>query len=214
MTKSGLGVLALLAVLSVPTVAAAQGGAASDAKLKPGIALIKSHDYDKAVTSLSKVYASTKDARALYWIARAHQENGHNADALRTFKQFMKESSLGATDPKSVEVLGHVQTLSMQVGFVTVTATEGATITVDDVEIGKAPLADVVDGARRTSSRRRCSSPASIGWPTRRTTTAWCSCSPAPTTGSSRSSIARTTGRCRTRFRTCRRPTRSTGRST
>ena len=144
MRKSGLGVLALLAVLSVPTVAAAQGGAASDAKLKPGIALIKSHDYDKAVASLSKVYASTKDARALYWIGRAHQDNGHNADALRTFKQFMKESSLGATDPKSVEVLGHVQTLSMQVGFVTVTATEGATITVDDVEVGKAPLSDVV----------------------------------------------------------------------
>jgi hypothetical protein len=144
MTKTGLRVLAFLSVLSVSAVAGAQGGNANDAKLKPGIALVKSHDYDKAVASLSKVYASTKDVRALYWIGRAHQDNGHNADALRTFKQLLKEASLGASDPKAVEVLGNIQTLSTQVAFVNVTATEGATITVDDVEVGKAPLSDVV----------------------------------------------------------------------
>ena len=144
MTKCGLRVLAFLAVLSAPSIVLAQGGTTNDAKLKPGIALVKAHDYEKAITSLSKAYASTKDARALYWLGHAYQESGRNADALRTYKQFQKESGLGATDPKSIEVLGNIQTLSMQVAFVTVTATEGATITVDDVEVGKAPLAEAI----------------------------------------------------------------------
>jgi hypothetical protein len=142
MTKSALRVLGFLAVLSVPTVAAAQGGTANEAKLKPGIALVKAHDYDKAVTTLSKVYASTKDARALYWIGRAQQEGGRNADALRTYKQYLKE--VPATEPKSIEVLGNVQTLSTQVAVVTVSATEGAVISVDDVEVGKAPLPEAI----------------------------------------------------------------------
>jgi hypothetical protein len=144
MTKSALRVLAFLAVFSVPSIAAAQGGSVSDAKLKPGIALVKGHDYDKAVANLSKVYASTKDARALYWIGRAHQESGRNADALRAYKQYLKEAPSTVTEPKSIDVLGNIQTLSMQVAVVVVTATEGAVITVDDVEIGKAPLAEAI----------------------------------------------------------------------
>jgi tetratricopeptide (TPR) repeat protein len=144
MTKTSLRFLACLAVLAVPSIAAAQGGATNDAKLKPGIALVKAHDYDKAVASLSKAYASTKDARALYWIGRAHQENARNADALRAYKQYLKEASLAPADPRSIEVLGNIQTLSMQLAVVIVTATEGATITVDDVEVGKAPLPEAL----------------------------------------------------------------------
>jgi hypothetical protein len=105
---------------------------------------VKAHDYDKAVANLTKVYGSTKDARALYWIGRAHQENGRNADALRAFKQYLKEAPPAVTEPKSIDVLGNIQTLSMQVAVVTVNATAGAVITVDDVEMGKAPLREPI----------------------------------------------------------------------
>ena len=144
MTKRALSVLAVLAVVAVPCVASAQGGSGNDAKLKAGIALVKSHDNDKAVTQLTKLYVSSKDARCLYWMARAHQDAGRHADALRAYKQFMKEAPSGTAEAKSVDVLGNIQTLTMQVGTVGVTATDGATIFVDDVEIGTAPLREPI----------------------------------------------------------------------
>lgn len=142
MTKRALSVLAVIAVVAVPCVASAQGG--TDAKLKAGIALVKAHDNDKAVAQLTKLYVASKDARCLYWMARAHQDAGRHADALRAYKQFLKEAPNGAPDAKSVDVLGNIQTLTMQVGTVGVTATDGATIFVDDVEIGTAPLKEPI----------------------------------------------------------------------
>jgi tetratricopeptide (TPR) repeat protein len=124
-----------------------------DAPFKTAIALYEAGKSKEAVAELEKIYATSKDARALLWMGRALQQDGQLAAALRAYKRHLAEAGREASSsPQGLEVMGVIQTLSMQVAVVTVNAPAGATIAVDDVEIGKAPLGEpyAIDPGKHT----------------------------------------------------------------
>ena len=139
-----------------PPVAPLDPEAAEDVPLRTGIELVEARDPKRAIPELERLHASTNKPRALYWLARAYLDAGRHADALRTFKRFLRDGGTAVPQSRSVEVLGHVQTLTMQVAIVTVTAPAGATITVDDAAVGEAPLAEplYVDPGKHTIAAR------------------------------------------------------------
>lgn len=147
MHRTAVSLLAVASVVLGAQIAEARGKpqakrGTGDAKLDAAIAMVEAKAYDKAAAELARVHAAGKDPRALYWLGRALQGSGKHATALRTYQRYLKEVGSSGDPQRSVDALGNVQMLSMQVGTLTVTAPDGCTISVDDVEIGKAPLAE------------------------------------------------------------------------
>lgn len=125
-----------------PSANGAAPEAADDAKLRSGISLFnKGRDQKRALAELERLYATTKKPRALYWIGRVHEKSGQAASALTSFKRYEREGGT-LTPATQRDVTERIQTLTMQVAAVTVTAPAGSSISLDDVVVGTAPLAD------------------------------------------------------------------------
>jgi hypothetical protein len=169
MRRNAVSVLAIVSLALAPYVAEAKGrpqakrAGSGDAKLDAAIATVEAKSYEKGAAELERVYAANKDPRALFWLGRALQGGGKHAAALRAYQRYVREAGASADTQRSVDVLGNVQMLSMQVGMLTVTAPEGCTIAVDGVEVGKAPLAEpfAVDAGSHTVSARCGETPSS-----------------------------------------------------
>jgi hypothetical protein len=142
---------------------AAKHTAVDDPKLSAGMALFDARELEKAATEFERVYGSAKEPRALYWQARALQASGHLAAALRAYTKYVREAGPSTVQTRGVEVLGAMQTLTMQVAVVTVSAPEGSTISVDDVVVGKTPLTEplYVDPGKHTIAATRGTATAS-----------------------------------------------------
>lgn len=127
---------------------------ADDAKLRSGIALFEAHNHARALAEFERVYAKTKHARALYWIARTNEDSGHPLNALRAFKKYLREAGPVVGANESLDVLRRIQMMTMEVAAVTVTASAGAKIALDGEVVGEAPLDEpiYVDSGTHTIS--------------------------------------------------------------
>ncbi len=81
--------------------------------------------------------------RALCPLGYYLQRDGQRAAALNAYTRCL-EAGANIAPERRLEVMGLIQSLSLEVGIVHVRAPDGATIAVDDVEIGTAPLKEPI----------------------------------------------------------------------
>lgn len=150
----------LTASICLTPEARAQGGApAGDAQVDEartrfarGVELYKEGDFRAAIIEFKRAYELAPNFRVLFNLGQAYQEMQDYAAALDAFERYLKDGGAEVPADRATHVkneveklLGRVATLSIAVNV------GGATVSVDDVSVGTAPLA----GPVRISAGRR-----------------------------------------------------------
>lgn len=135
---------ALLAVLlAVPAVAVAQSGGdtvEAGRRFTAGVALYNEADYTAALVEFQRAYQIAPHFTVLYNIGQTHFQLQDYAAAYTVLSQYLREAPANAEHRK--EVTATVEQLKGRIGKLDVTTSEpGAEVTIDDVVIGKTPLA-------------------------------------------------------------------------
>lgn len=117
----------------------------ADGRIAAGERAFSRGEFDAALAAFSAAYEETGMAALLYNIAMCQWELDRPADAVRTFRRYLRAdgASLSATDLAEIErVLGELRPrhgdLDLEV------APAGARVTVDGEEVGEAPFDDPV----------------------------------------------------------------------
>ncbi|MEZ4297109.1 MAG: PEGA domain-containing protein [Polyangiaceae bacterium] len=134
-------------------VSAAQ--AEAEQRFRRGIELYKEGDFAQALIELKRAYSLAPNYKVLFNIGQVQFELGEYAGALRTFEKYLAEGGAEVPEEKQVSVKADLQKLRLRVGRIEiVTPTEGAEVSIDDVPVGKTPLAEqllVTAGRRRVT---------------------------------------------------------------
>lgn len=150
--------LICLTLMGMAGSAAAQDGAAGmrDAgkHFERGVALYGETDYRAALVEFKRAYALAPNVAVLYNMGQAQYQLQDYAAALTTFTRYIAESP--STDAHRAEVESALDVLRARVGHVSiVTSPAGADVSIDDVPVGRTPLADrvlVSVGSRRITA--------------------------------------------------------------
>ena len=155
-------VLLALATLAVAPGAAAQpqkpGAGASDEasrRFRAGVVFYKDRDFAAALVEFKRAYELDPNYRVLFNLGQTSQELNDYASALSAFRRYLEEGGKEIDKARRAKVEGFIDSLKNKVGTITVqTNVEGAEISVDDVSVGKTPLAKpvLVNAGRRKFS--------------------------------------------------------------
>jgi hypothetical protein len=111
---------------------------------RQGVALFKEQSFAAALVEFRKAYRVLPDWRVLYDIGMTQLELKDDAGAITALEQYLREAS-GISDSRRSEVKAEVDRLRLRVGTLGISVNrEGAEVTIDDVSVGKAPLAQAV----------------------------------------------------------------------
>lgn len=142
---AGLAALALTLVLTTPRGARAQDARAdARAHFERGVELFDEGRLVQALAEFEEAYRISPAPAVLYNVAQLHAELGQSVEAVRAFEQFLSESN--DVEPElRAEVEAALRRERARIGALLVTASvAGARISVDDVEVGTAPLTGTV----------------------------------------------------------------------
>lgn len=117
-----------------------------------GIELYNDGDYKLAIIEFQRSYDLAPNWRVLYNIGEVQFQLNNYASALKSLERYLAEGGTEIPDKRKAEVLKDIDSLRVRTGFLTVkTNVEGADVMVDEVPIGKSPLAPdlLVDGGSR-----------------------------------------------------------------
>ena len=120
-----------------------------------GLELYREADYPAALIEFRRAYALIPNYKILYNVGQVCYQLQNYACALQSFEQYLSEGGAEVVAPRSPTVESDIEKLRTRVAKLTIrTNVRGATISIDDVVIGKAPLDAVVvsAGARRISA--------------------------------------------------------------
>ncbi len=113
------------------------------AKLKKdGNAAFGRAHYEDAITAYSRAYACDKDSSLLFNMAKAQLQIGRYVAGLDSIRRFQAASSELPTEVRAA-ARSVLADLLAHVGTITVNAPVGASVSIDDREIGPAPVDDV-----------------------------------------------------------------------
>jgi tetratricopeptide (TPR) repeat protein len=155
-----------LIVLSLLTMAAPVFADASDeakSRFGRGVELYKEGDYRAALIEFRRAHELAPNYKVLYNIGQASLELSDYAGAFSAFRRYLDEGKTDVPADKRKLVEGEIGKLEARVARVTVkTDVEGAEITIDDVAVGKTPLAEpvLVSAGRRRIAVVRSGVPA------------------------------------------------------
>jgi hypothetical protein len=118
-----------------------------------GLALYDEQAFDAARIEFERANAIAPNFRVLYNLALVLEQSQDYVAASATFSKYLLEGGVDVPAERVVSTRARIQTLESRIGKLSVRCpTVGAKITVDDVEVGKAPLAEPV---RLNPGRRR-----------------------------------------------------------
>lgn len=112
-------------------------------------------DFAASLNELERAYAAVPNVKLLYNIGHVQGLLQNYAEALKTFRRFLVEGGAEITEARRGEVLREIDKFRVRVAELTISAPDGAEIAIDDVVIGKAPLAEPVTvniGRRKVSA--------------------------------------------------------------
>ncbi|NUP05509.1 MAG: PEGA domain-containing protein [Polyangiaceae bacterium] len=117
----------------------------ASARFRAGVAFYRDHDYAAALVEFKRAYEINPNYKVLYNLGQTSQELNDYASALAAFRQYLAEGGTNIDKLRRTEVNGYIDTLTKKVGSVTLeTNVEGAEVFVDDLSVGKVPLANAV----------------------------------------------------------------------
>lgn len=151
---------ALVALTLLTVAAAASADAADEAKARfgRGVELYKEGDYRAALIEFRRAHELAPNYKVLFNIGQANLELSDYAGALTAFRRYLDEGKAEVPADKRKVVEAELRKLESRVARVTIKAdVDGAEIAVDDVVVGKTPLAEAVlvsAGRRRISLAR------------------------------------------------------------
>lgn len=117
--------------------------------------LYEDGDFVGALNELERAYTAVPNFKLLFNIAQIQAQTQNYAGALRSYRRFLLEGGSEVPDSRRAEVLKEVDKFRTRVAELTIVCSEGAEVSVDDVVVGKAPLADPVTvniGRRKISA--------------------------------------------------------------
>jgi len=151
-----LGALLLLAPQAAsaqtpPAVAAtAAKSAEARAHFKRGVELYSESDYNNALIEFRRAYEIEPRFQALYDIGETYFQLQDYANALQTLERYLRDGGSQVPEARRIEVGREIEKLRTRVATVEVTTNlPDTSISVDDVPIGKTPMAPIVVSAGR-----------------------------------------------------------------
>ncbi|MBK6512534.1 MAG: PEGA domain-containing protein [Polyangiaceae bacterium] len=149
----------VLAVILAASVAAppagaqeAEAGADAYASWERGKKFFKEGDYVAAMVQFKRAYEIAPNYQVLFNIGQTARELKSYSEALRALEKYLAEGGAEIDAERRKNVEGWVTDLKEKVASVTIkTNVDGVEIAVDDVVVGKTPLAEpiVMDAGRR-----------------------------------------------------------------
>jgi hypothetical protein len=112
-------------------------------RFKEGVAHFDQKNYDKARIAFLQAYALKKHPAVLLNLAQSELRSGHEADAAKHFSVYLREAKEASPSERESAEAGLFAAKAV-VGEIALSAEEGATIFVDGVEEGLAPLPDPI----------------------------------------------------------------------
>ncbi|WP_050430614.1 PEGA domain-containing protein [Chondromyces crocatus] len=114
-------------------------------RFQRGRELYEENDFQAALVELRRAYELAPTFRLLYDIGQVYYQLQDYPNALKTFTKFLQDGRSEISSQQRDEVQREIDKLKGRVGTLRITASRpGAEIAVDDVPIGKAPLAEPV----------------------------------------------------------------------
>ncbi|XXY45370.1 hypothetical protein WME91_35730 [Sorangium sp. So ce269] len=133
-------------VVSAPLGALAQPAdktAEADARFRRGVELYNEADYIAALTEFRRAYALAPAYQVLYNIAGACYQIKDYACSLRAFERYLADGGAHIVGDRRTEVERDIAVLRSRVATVDLsTSVPGVELSVDDVPVGKTPLAE------------------------------------------------------------------------
>lgn len=141
--RSIAAALLFVAILSIPTTAAAAPTwMEADKHFRRGVDLFRESNYRAALVEFQRAYEIDPKWQVLYNIGKSHNQLHDYANALASFERYLADGGTKISPRRKKEVEDEIATLTGRVATLTVTTSEpGASIAVDDVAVGKTPLA-------------------------------------------------------------------------
>jgi hypothetical protein len=157
-----------LALMS-PSLARADGGpsaaeqAEARTRYKKGLELYDEGAFDAALIELQRAHELSPSYKILYNVALVYLQLNDYAGSLKNFKRYLADGGKKVDGKRKAEIEKEIAKLQARVATVTLEVNvEGATVSVDDLEVGQTPLeAPLVlnAGKRRLSLQKRGYSP-------------------------------------------------------
>lgn len=139
--------------------------AAARANYERGLKLFDEGAHDGARVEFQKAYELAPSFKILYNLGLVHKQLFDYVNALTSFERYLVEGGSNIEEPRRVEVVREIESLKTRVGSINITTNvEGAEILIDDVSVGRTPLARSVrinPGNRKISAAKTGLIPAS-----------------------------------------------------
>ena len=120
-----------------------------------GLQLYTNNDFEGALAEIERAYQLAPSFKILFNLGRIHKQLNNYAAALNDFQRYLDEGATDVPDDRRIEVENDIRQLVNRVATIDVKTKEGATVSVDDVPVGRAPLPKgilVNPGRRRISA--------------------------------------------------------------
>lgn len=144
--------LVILAALLCTHAALADGTEEGRARFQRGVQFYKEGDFRAALIEFRRAYEAAPNYKVLYNLGQTNLELQDYAAALGAFRKYLDDGGKEVPKDRRAQVEGEIKKLEGRVARVVVkTNVDGADVIVDDVTVGKTPLAApiVVSAGRR-----------------------------------------------------------------
>lgn len=141
-----------------PTPADDATKAEARARIERGKALYAEGAFEAALVEFQRAYELAPSYKILYNIGLIEQQLNDFVASLRAYERYLKEGGKEVAASRKSEVEKSIASLKQSIATVTVKVNvEGADVSIDDVSVGKSPLADGVlvnAGKRRVAATK------------------------------------------------------------
>ncbi len=138
---TALALLAAGLLMVEPVHAQAQGEAAARAHYERGVALFDEGQFTAALAEFEAAYEASHRAPILFNIGQLEARLGRSVEAVDTLRRYLAEGGDAVSAERRALVEAEIATQSARIASVTASVTvPGATVSIDDVEVGTAPL--------------------------------------------------------------------------
>ena len=112
--------------------------------VQTGLELYDENNFRGALVEFRRAYALAPSFKILFNIGQVELELQNSAGAFTAFERYLREGGPAVPADRAAEVRAELARLDGRVGTLTITASVGAEVLVDDTSVGFAPLADPI----------------------------------------------------------------------